>query len=120
MKMIVWGLFVAVGLSLTSCSTPVPRPTCVELADWTAEEVAIVTAEEIAAADTTPAHCKVSGVADETIRFELLLPEEWNGKLLMGGGGGFVGSIDNQALQGVPELLERGYATVGTDTGHQG
>jgi hypothetical protein len=43
-------------------------------------------------------------------------PDAWNGKFLMGGGGGFVGSIDNQAQR----TLDAGYATVGTDTGHQG
>ena len=35
----------------------------------------------------------------------------------MGGGGGFVGSIQNQAL--ALGALQRGYATAGTDTGHQ-
>ena len=35
---------------------------------------------------------------------------------MMGGGGGFVGMIDNQANTTVND----GYATVGTDTGHQG
>jgi feruloyl esterase len=50
--------------------------------------------------------------------FELLLPDDWNGKFVMGGGGGFVGSVVNTALgYGV---LQKGYATVGTDTGHRG
>ena len=31
------------------------------------------------------------------IRFRLLLPDDWNRKFMMGGGGGFVGGIDNQA-----------------------
>ena len=35
---------------------------------------------------------------------------------MMGGGGAFVGTIDNQAS----ETVNAGYATVGTDTGHQG
>jgi pimeloyl-ACP methyl ester carboxylesterase len=68
-------------------------------------------------------HCKVTGTIDGTIGFELLLPNEWNGKLVMGGGGGFVGSVQNQAQDGLgagPTPLERGYATVGTDTGHTG
>ena len=34
----------------------------------------------------------------------------------MGGGGGYVGSVDNSAIESVDE----GYASVGTDTGHQG
>ena len=43
-------------------------------------------------------HCKVAGVIGSEIRFELLLPEKWNGKFVMGGGGGFVGSVVNVAL----------------------
>ena len=42
-------------------------------------------------------HCRVNGVIGTEIRFSLLLPDTWNGKFLMGGGGGFVGTIQNQA-----------------------
>ena len=61
-------------------------------------------------------HCRVEGVIGREIRFELLLPETWNGRFAMGGGGGFVGSIQNAARWSV----HSGYATVGTDTGHEG
>lgn len=63
-------------------------------------------------------HCKVSGLIGRHINFELHLPDDWNGKFVMGGGGGFVGSVQNYAL--LEGVLRRGYATVGTDTGHQG
>ena len=63
-------------------------------------------------------HCKVAGVIGPEIHFELLLPDEWNGKFVMGGGGGFVGSVTNVSLS--YGALQSGYATVGTDTGHQG
>ena len=43
------------------------------------------------------AHCRVAGVIGTEIRFSLLLPDEWNRKFMMGGGGGFVCRIDNQA-----------------------
>ena len=62
------------------------------------------------------AHCRVTGVIGTEIRFSLLLPDTWNGKFMMGGGGGFVGTLDNQARA----TVNAGYATVGTDTGHQG
>ena len=69
--------------------------------------------------EATPApHCKVAGVIGPEIHFELLLPEKWNGKFVMGGGGGFVGSVMNTSL--MFGSLQAGYATVGTDTGHQG
>ena len=61
------------------------------------------------------AHCRVNGVIGTEIRFSLLLPDAWNRKFFMGGGGGFVGSIQNSALS----TVNLGYATVGTDTGHQ-
>ena len=64
------------------------------------------------------AHCKVAGVIGTETHFELLLPAAWNGKFVMGGGGGFVGSVVNTVLGYRP--LEKGYATVGTDTGHRG
>lgn len=68
-------------------------------------------------AQPTP-HCKVAGVIGPEIHFELLLPEKWNSKFVMGGGGGFVGSVMNTSL--AYRALQTGYATVGTDTGHQG
>lgn len=61
-------------------------------------------------------HCRVNGVIGTEIRFELLLPDQWNHKLTMGGGGGFGGTIQNAAESSV----NSGYATVGTDTGHRG
>jgi len=63
-------------------------------------------------------HCKVAGVIGTETNFELLLPDTWNGKFVMGGGGGFVGSVMNTSL--LFGSLQAGYATVGTDTGHQG
>lgn len=61
------------------------------------------------------AHLQIQGVIGGNIRFELLLPDTWNGRFVMGGGGGFVGSVQNAARDSV----NRGYATVGTDTGHE-
>ncbi len=63
-------------------------------------------------------HTKVSGTIANNIHFELLLPEDWNGKFVFGGGGGYVGSVMNTALGF--GIVEQGYATVGTDTGHEG
>src|SRR6266478_5335990 len=61
------------------------------------------------------AYIEVKGVIGGHIRFELLLPDAWNGRFVMGGGGGFVGTVQNAARYS----LNRGYATAGTDTGHQ-
>jgi Tannase and feruloyl esterase len=61
------------------------------------------------------AYLQVKGAIGGNIRFELLLPEAWNGRFVMGGGGGFVGTVQN----GARDSVNRGYATVGTDTGHE-
>ena len=61
-------------------------------------------------------HVKVDGVIGRAIRFEVLLPDVWNGRFAMGGGGGLVGSVQN----GIRHSVNAGYATAGTDTGHQG
>ncbi len=60
-------------------------------------------------------YIEVKGTIGGSIRFELLLPENWNGRFVMGGGGGFVGTVQNAARDSV----NQGYATVGTDTGHE-
>ncbi len=69
-----------------------------------------------------PAFCRVHGVASpvsgSTIGFELWLPQQgWNGKLEMFGNGGYSSALEypNMGAQ-----LARGYATLGTDTGHTG
>jgi feruloyl esterase len=61
-------------------------------------------------------YCNVKGVIGSEIGFELKLPGKWNGRFVMGGGGGFVGSLANQASFS----LKEGYATGGTNTGHEG
>src|SRR5581483_11575631 len=61
------------------------------------------------------AYVEVKGIIGGNIRFELLLPDVWNGRFVMGGGGGFVGTVQN----GARDSVNLGYATVGTDTGHE-
>lgn len=68
-----------------------------------------------------PAHCSVKMVltptADSNINVELWLPlEDWNGKFLAVGNGGWAGAI--QGYGDMQVALRRGYATAATDTGH--
>ncbi len=68
-----------------------------------------------------PVFCRVTGVlrptTDSDIRFEVWLPEnDWNQRFLGVGNGGFAGSIGYQGLAG---NLRRGFATAGSDAGHQ-
>lgn len=61
-------------------------------------------------------YCRVAAVVDVETNMVALLPDDWNGRFLMGGGGGYVGTVDNQFSTSV----HSGYATVGTDAGHSG
>jgi pimeloyl-ACP methyl ester carboxylesterase len=60
--------------------------------------------------------CRVEGNISKEIFFELLLPQQWNGRFLMSGNGGFAGMIQNNLLNHV----NKGYAVVATNTGHTG
>src|SRR5262245_40803007 len=69
-----------------------------------------------------PAHCRVAATlapsADSHIEMELWLPaENWNGKFLALGNGGWAGTI---SLDAMAAGLRRGYATASNDTGHKG
>jgi hypothetical protein len=77
-----------------------------------------------------PEHCEVIGVMRErtgtddqhyAVKYHLRMPLDWNGRFLFQGGGGTNGTLGfaNGALQpGMPTALERGFAVVSTDTGH--
>lgn len=65
-----------------------------------------------------PAMCRVAGVVEPAIRFEVWLPEgeTWNGRFQAVGGGGLAGIISYPAMA---EAAQDGYATASTDTGHE-
>lgn len=86
---------------------------CEELKNLRFPEVVISEANQL---EEPVFHCKISGTIGNEINFELLLPKNWNARFAMGGGGGFVGSVQNMARSSIKD----GYATVGTDTGHKG
>lgn len=66
----------------------------------------------------TQAFCRLEGMIEAEIGFELWLParKEWNGKLLTGGVGGQAGNFNYRELS---RGLRRGYASTSTDTGHK-
>src|SRR5262249_45311023 len=69
-----------------------------------------------------PAHCRVSAVlqpsSDSHIEMELWMPaENWNGKFLAVGNGGWAGNIETGAMA---TAVARGYATASNDTGPKG
>ena len=88
--------------------------TSVRLPDVRIVEAVVRPENTASTSDVHAAHCRIMGVIGREIRFTVLLPDNWNGRFMMGGGG-YVGSIQNSAAGSV----DRGYATAGTDTGHQ-
>jgi len=105
--------------------------TCESLSGTALPNTAITTTESVPAGrfappygesiEQAPAFCRVAGViqptSDSYIRFEVWMPASgWNGKFLATGNGGFAGSIGYGSMGG---NLKRGYATAGTDTGHE-
>jgi Tannase and feruloyl esterase len=105
--------------------------------DMTIRRAAVVPAGPIpaapfrAVAGTLPAYCRADGVIDErvangksyAIGFAIALPERWNGRFLMQGGGGLNGTVQlpiGEAAAGDAPALARGFAVISTDSGHQG
>ncbi|SDR45723.1 tannase/feruloyl esterase family alpha/beta hydrolase [Paraburkholderia tuberum] len=82
-------------------------------------------------ATATGSYCLVAGAIHPVdpsapdILFNVALPDQWNGKILMLGGGGFDGSIPAitgnvpSAPAALPGPLSRGYAVFASDSGHE-
>jgi len=77
-----------------------------------------------------PRYCRARGAIEVTdssktfaeIQFEMRLPEQWNGRFMMAGCGGFCGSLlpDKPGhSNSINEALKRGYAAISHDSGHQ-
>jgi feruloyl esterase len=84
----------------------------------------------VEAVNGVPAHCRVNGsmAAIDTsstarpINFSVVLPTSWSRRAAQLGGGGMNGVVPNLTGSGPgggPSLLDRGFATYGSDSGHQ-
>ncbi|WEK46295.1 MAG: tannase/feruloyl esterase family alpha/beta hydrolase [Candidatus Andeanibacterium colombiense] len=83
-----------------------------------------------AAPAVLPAHCEIAGIMEErkgidgqdyAIRFHLRLPDQWNGRFFMQGGGGTNGDVGDaigQLQGGAQPALAQGYAVLSQDSGH--
>ena len=79
-----------------------------------------------------PAYCRIDGLIDKRtgaagttygIGFAIALPQNWNGRFLLQGGGGLNGSVQppmGASGAGAEPGLARGFAVASTDTGHEG
>lgn len=113
----------------------VPQPACDAVKTMALPRVTITATEFVAAgaavpgargrggaAAPLPAYCRVAATltpsSDSHIEMELWLPaDDWNGKFLAVGNGGWAGAISFDAMA---DGLRRGYATASNDTGHKG
>ena len=127
----------------TQAQTRAEERACAALAGWSAgpEDLTITEARFYAnrtvaarpgAEMTLPPHCHVAGSFERrtgvdgkeyAIGFAINMPAEWNGRFMFQGGGGLNGSIREPVgaqATGDRTALERGFAVVATDSGHQG
>ncbi|MEZ5564681.1 MAG: tannase/feruloyl esterase family alpha/beta hydrolase [Gammaproteobacteria bacterium] len=102
--------------------TPADRAACsaltvMDLQEATSINTRLTAATVLPAKDDQPALCRINGLADPQVGFEVRLPlQGWNGRLLVTGCSNLCGIIQ---VQGMEDALARGYATATTDMGHQ-
>jgi hypothetical protein len=81
----------------------------------------------VAGAGNAPAYCSIDGAMAPTdtsshgrpINFRVVFPASWTSHAVQLGGGGMNGSIPNLTGGEAATLLQRGFATYGSDSGHQ-
>ncbi|MFL0809210.1 MAG: tannase/feruloyl esterase family alpha/beta hydrolase [Agarilytica sp.] len=87
------------------------------------DKLRIQLTEKVPASADLPEYCRVIGVIDPKIGFEIRLPtKDWNGKFYMVGCGGFCGVIKSDAPGFANRInygLKRNYAVATTDSGHR-
>ena len=80
-----------------------PRLPCRALAELSGGELTVVSAQEVPASQNAPAHCRVLGVIQPEVQFEVALPAAWNRRLYMRGNG--AGTRDFFRLFMVPGMF---------------
>jgi hypothetical protein len=97
-----------------------PRKACAEMGRYQNKDLVGIQATEIPAAGNVPAHCRVTGLLQPEIAFEVSLPARWNSRFYMIGNGGHAGeSLDDpQRASQRNSALEQGFAFAQTNTGH--
>lgn len=91
-----------------------PKQDCVEMMSLTTAEYTVTHAEQIDGV------CRVSGVIPGEIRFEVNLPDDWNGRTLMFGNGGLAGQHagDPRIISTRDKVLANRFVSVYSDNGH--
>jgi hypothetical protein len=124
----------SVSIAAASPASPQAKAPCEKLRDLQLPDTSILSVESVAAGPFAlppgmpaasvdlPAFCRVRGeirpTSDSHINFEVWMPAaQWNGKFEQLGNGGLAGTINVFSLAAD---MKKGYATAGTDDGHQG
>jgi feruloyl esterase len=111
-------------LTVLGAATRADATECRDLALLRMPGTLITIAEEISgsfrpgpgAPMTVPSMCRVAGTITPAIRFEVWLPDNYNGRFQAVGGGGLAGSISHSAMV---TAVNDGFASASTDTGHR-
>ncbi|MEZ5400818.1 MAG: tannase/feruloyl esterase family alpha/beta hydrolase [Bryobacteraceae bacterium] len=133
MQRAVWLSFLLTGLALAqgqlSQWTPssgesrsAPKRSCSSLRELTGYDFSVTTAAEEEATQRAPKYCRVRGLVRPEVEFEVALPVDWNGRLLMVGNGGYAGNnLDTPGPVGPrDEAMRLGWVFTRTNTGHDG
>ncbi|HEX4946963.1 MAG TPA: tannase/feruloyl esterase family alpha/beta hydrolase, partial [Blastocatellia bacterium] len=97
-----------------------PKCACADLRSLTNYDFSIESATLIPATTDAPARCRVKGLIQPEIQFEVNLPTTWNRRFYMFGNGGYAGeNLDapNRIGQRVA-AIRRGFVVADTNTGH--
>lgn len=97
-----------------------PQTACADLRALTGYEFTIESATSVPATADAPAYCRVRGLIQPEIQFEVSLPAEWNRRFYMFGNGGYAGeSLEAPNRIGQRHgALRRGFVVAQTNTGH--
>ncbi len=114
LSLLLLGLVLPVA-ALAAPSTEILASRCDGMYQFTDLDHAVEPGVVMAGSEGTPAYCRVRGVIDGTIRFEVTMPlEGWQGRLMFHALGGSAGRIGDTT-----SLLGEGFAMASTDTGHE-
>jgi tannase/feruloyl esterase len=99
-----------------------PKIACAALVSQTGYDFSIASAVTVPATADTPEYCRVIGLIQPEVRFEVNLPATWNGRVYMFGNGGYAGeALDSPGRQATAKrAIARGFVATQTNTGHDG
>src|SRR5687767_2792442 len=79
--------------SSVGASPPTAGVACANLGTVAQPQSTYISATEVLATSTVPAHCRVELTVAPAIKVVVALPDAWNGKFQAIGGGGFAGFL---------------------------